>query len=97
MSDNRRDARDPDRPVVEGDVLWAPSDALRRDSLMTAFLARATATQGHRFDDYGAAWRWSVEEPEAFWQAIVDFFEIPFRAPPTRILADDRMPGAVWR
>ncbi len=96
MSDNRRDARDPDRPVMEGDVLWEPSDALRRDSLMTAFLARATATQGHRFDDYEAAWRWSVEEPEAFWRAIVEFFEIPFRTPSTRILADDRMPGAVW-
>ncbi len=85
-----------DRPVVEGDVLWEPSDELRRDAVMTAFLEHVTATLGHRFDEYEAAWRWSVDDPEAFWRSIVDFFEIPFTTPPTRILADDRMPGAVW-
>lgn len=86
----------PDRPVAEGDVLWEPSDELRHDALMTAFLAHVSAVQGRRFDDYETAWRWSVEDPESFWGAIVDFFRIPFATPPTRILADDRMPGAIW-
>jgi len=86
----------PDRPVAEGDVLWEPSDELRRDALMTAFLAHVSAAQGRRFGDYEAAWRWSVEDPESFWGAIGDFFRIPFATPPTRILADDRMPGAIW-
>ncbi len=86
----------PDRPVAEGDVLWEPSDELRRDAVMTAFLARVSEAQGRRFGDYEAAWRWSVEDPESFWDAIGDFFRISFATPPTRILADDRMPGAIW-
>ena len=82
--------------TVEGDVLWEPSADLRHDAAMTAFLAHVSATRALRFDDFEAAWRWSVTDLEAFWSAIVSFFEIPFRTPPSRILADERMPGAVW-
>jgi acetoacetyl-CoA synthetase len=79
-----------------GEILWEPSDALRRDAAMTAFLARVEAARGRPFADYEDAWRWSVDDPEAFWAAIVEHFEIPFRTPPTRVLADDRMPGSRW-
>ncbi len=85
-----------ERVVLEGDILWAPSDAQRRDARITAFLARVEAERGEPFADYEAAWRWSVEEPEAFWASIADHFAIPFRTPPTRILADATMPGARW-
>ncbi len=82
--------------TAEGDILWEPSEELRRDALMTAFLARAGAEHGQTFGDYETAWRWSVDDPEAFWAAVVDFFHVPFTTPATRILADDRMPGARW-
>jgi acetoacetyl-CoA synthetase len=85
-----------DRVVREGDVLWRPSPSLVRDARITAFLARVEAERGQRFADYEAAWRWSVDDPELFWAEIVEFFEIPFRTPPTRILADASMPGARW-
>jgi acetoacetyl-CoA synthetase len=86
----------PERVVVEGDILWEPSDALRREATMHAFLAGIEADRAEPFADYEAAWRWSVEEPEAFWAAVVAAFDIPFSTPPTRILADPRMPGARW-
>ncbi len=82
--------------MAEGDVLWEPSDQLRHEAVMTAFFAHVSATQGDRFDDYEAAWRWSVDHPETFWPSIVDFFRIRFTTPPTRILAEDNMPGAIW-
>ena len=82
-----------DRPA---EILWQPTDDQRRDATMTAFLAHAEAATGHRFADYEAAWRWSVDEPEAFWSLVAEWFAIPFTTPPTRILADDRMPGARW-
>ena len=82
--------------TVEGDILWAPSDELRRDAALTAFLAHASAATGRRFDDYGAAWRWSVDDPDAFWRSVVEFFDLPIRDVPARLLADPRMPGATW-
>ncbi len=85
-----------DPAVHEGDILWRPSEALIRDAAITTFLARCEAATGRRFADYEAAWRWSVDEPEAFWPLVADFFEIPFTTPPTRVLSDARMPGARW-
>ncbi len=80
----------------EGEILWAPTDAQRRDSTMHAFLEHASPVAGRPFPDYAAAWDWSVDEPEAFWELVAEWFEIPFRTPPTRILAESGMPGARW-
>ena len=82
--------------TVEGDVLWEPSEELRRDAAMTAFLAHVAASTGRTFADYEAAWRWSVDEPEAFWRAVVEYFDLPIRDVPTSLLADASMPGARW-
>ncbi|MBI5258112.1 MAG: acetoacetate--CoA ligase [Burkholderiales bacterium] len=51
---------------------------------------------GLRFADYPALWRWSVDEPEAFWQSVWEHegFESP--TPHSAALAEARMPGARW-
>ena len=46
--------------------------------------------------DYEALRRWSVEHLAEFWQAMWDHFEITSPTPYTAVLADARMPGAVW-
>ena len=85
-----------DRVAVEGDVLWEPSAVLVREARITAFVEAAEAATGRQLADYAALWRWSVDEPEAFWPLVASFFDIPFRTPPTRVLADATMPGARW-
>jgi acetoacetyl-CoA synthetase len=77
-------------------VLWQPSEVDRRQARLTTFLETVERRIGRPFDGYHDAWRWSVDEPEAFWVAVAEHFQIPFRSPPTRILADARMPGARW-
>ncbi|HZY17385.1 MAG TPA: acetoacetate--CoA ligase [Ramlibacter sp.] len=52
--------------------------------------------RGLAFDHYDALWRWSVDDLPAFWQSIWDWFELESPTPHTAVLADDRMPGAVW-
>src|SRR5690606_29767562 len=48
-------------------------------------------------DGYAALYRWSVEEPEAFWPAVAEFANLRFESPPSRVLdGRDRMPGARW-
>ena len=80
----------------EGDVLWVPSERLLAASRMTAWMAQVGAERDRRFESYDEAWRWSVEEPGAFWASIAAFFAVPFHTPPRRVLADASMPGAHW-
>ncbi|WP_235497420.1 AMP-binding protein, partial [Aeromicrobium sp. Leaf272] len=72
------------------EVLWRPDpDAAPRIS----DFARTVGTDPH---DYDALWRWSVAEPDAFWQAVWRFFDVPGDGEPSPALADASMPGAVW-
>lgn len=52
--------------------------------------------RGLRFDDFGALWRWSVDEPESFWMSLWEHDAIDSPVPPTMALADATMPGAKW-
>src|SRR4051794_9506720 len=52
--------------------------------------------RGRSFDSYDALWRWSVDALPAFWASIWDCFGIESPTPYREVLADARMPGAVW-
>ena len=46
--------------------------------------------------DYHALWRWSVDDVEAFWAAIWEFFEVESETGYERVLGSREMPGAEW-
>ena len=71
-------------------VLWEPSRQRVEQTAMWRFM------QANGFEEYADAWAWSVREPEAFWRAIIDVFDVRWEVAPDRVLADARMPGAVW-
>lgn len=52
--------------------------------------------RGLVFDSYDALWQWSVNDLDAFWQSIWDYFELQSPTPHSAVLADKRMPGARW-
>jgi acetoacetyl-CoA synthetase len=52
--------------------------------------------RGMSFDSYDALWRWSVDDLDAFWASIWDFFEVQSPTPYSAVLQDARMPGARW-
>jgi len=80
----------------EGDVLWSPpADALER-TRMGRFLTRVNAERGLDLKDYDDLHRWSVTDLEGFWESIAQFFDVRFHAPYERVLAERKMPGAVW-
>lgn len=77
--------------------LWAPSAERIAASRMDAF--RRFVNRRHALDlpDYPALHAWSVEQREAFWQAIVDFFDIRFSSRPEAVLHEgSAMPSAHW-
>ena len=52
--------------------------------------------RGLKFADYEAMRQWSVTDLDAFWQTIWDYFDLQSPTPHSAVLADRRMPGAVW-
>jgi acetoacetyl-CoA synthetase len=83
-------------PNPEPELLWSPPADARRRSRMGRYLEWLEAERGLRFDDYESAWRWSVNEPGAFWQSIWDHARIRSEMPPGPALPDTRMPGTRW-
>ncbi|NVK97413.1 acetoacetate--CoA ligase [Ruegeria pomeroyi] len=77
-------------------ILWTPSNERAENSRMAAFQRWLAKERGLEFDDYNALWAWSVADLDGFWSAIRDFAGLPFEGGDGRVLAERRMPGAVW-
>jgi acetoacetyl-CoA synthetase len=78
------------RILLPVNPIWQPSS----EQIERATLTRYQRSLG--FDSYQELWQWSVDELEAFWQSVVDFFEVQFVEPPTAVLGSRDMPGAQW-
>lgn len=82
--------------LAEGTLLWEPSAAFRDATTLADYLAWLERERGLRFADYAALWRWSVDDLEAFWSSIVDYYAILLRGTWSRVLGRRTMPGAIW-
>src|SRR3984893_6332724 len=52
--------------------------------------------RGLSFSDYEEMRPWSVGDIDAFWQSIWDYFDLRSPTPHSAVLAQRKMPGAVW-
>jgi acetoacetyl-CoA synthetase len=77
--------------------LWTPSPVRIAATRMDAFRRQVSHLHGLDLPDDPALHAWSLAEREAFWQAIVDFFDIRFSSPPSAVLEEGAaMPNARW-
>jgi acetoacetyl-CoA synthetase len=76
--------------------LWEPPAELIERARMTEYMRWLEADRGLRFDGYEQLWRWSVEELEAFWDSIWDFFGVQADGERGAVLSGHAMPGARW-
>ncbi len=63
-------------------VLWRPDAAFREKSRMTQFAHWLEKRTHLHFPDYDTLWQFSINEPAAFWRALVDFFEVAISGDP---------------
>jgi acetoacetyl-CoA synthetase len=82
--------------VAEGDILWEPSDSVRRNSAMTRYMRWLEEHKALHFDAYDALWEWSISHLDDFWESIWQFFEVTSSSPYSAVLGDREMPGAQW-
>ena len=76
----------------EGDLLWTPSTDRARASALARFLE----LNGQDPDDSQAAWRWSVDNLDRFWDALWAFGGVIGERGDGPVLANREMPGARW-
>jgi acetoacetyl-CoA synthetase len=77
-------------------ILWEPSAERIERATLTRYQRWLADERGVETDDYASLWRWSVDELEAFWQSLWDFFGVRASTPPTAVLGSREMPGAEW-
>src|SRR6185437_4532793 len=82
--------------VVEGEILWEPSDAVRQSSAMTRYMRWLGVRKSLHFDSYAALWEWSISHLDDFWESIWQFFEVTSSSPYSAALGSRQMPGAEW-
>jgi acetoacetyl-CoA synthetase len=80
----------------EGTKLWSPPEDLIEDSALTSYMHWLAGELGVETGDYASLWQWSVDEPDAFWRSIWDYYDVQADGEPEAALADATMPGAVW-
>jgi len=77
--------------------LWRPSEARIQASNLKRFVDKVEDRHGVTIEDYASLHRWSVEQREAFWDAVWDLGAVVAKQKGSVVLADgDRMPGARW-
>ncbi len=79
------------------DILWRPSAERIARTRLQAFQRFVEYRHGLSFADYPSLHAWSIEQREAFWQAIADFFDLQWHTPPSSVLREGpTMPDADW-
>jgi acetoacetyl-CoA synthetase len=78
------------------DLLWSPPDDAWETTQIGAFARAAADRHGVAVGDYAALWQWSVDDLDAFWQLVVDHFQIRFHAEPSQVRSGEAMPGVSW-
>ncbi len=82
--------------MQQGDLIWTPSADVLERTVVGRYQRWLEEQHGLRFDDYHALWRWSVDDLDAFWASIWDFFGVRSATPYTTVLGRREMPGAEW-
>jgi acetoacetyl-CoA synthetase len=76
---------------------------MSKDSMTTPYVPQISLyrrwlkdQRGLSFSNYEEMRQWSVGDIDAFWQSIWDYFDLRSPTPHRAVLAQRKMPGAVW-
>jgi acetoacetyl-CoA synthetase len=78
------------------EILWEPSAAAVERSNLTAYTDWLRAERKVDVTTYPELWQWSVDDLEAFWNSIFDYFGVRYDGERGPALASREMPGAEW-
>lgn len=77
--------------------LWSPSQQQIEQTQMYQFMRQINQSHGQQMNTYSDLHRWSVTQPETFWNEIWDTFGvIGDKGASPYLVNGDKMPGAQW-
>ncbi|HLS87621.1 MAG TPA: AMP-binding protein, partial [Burkholderiales bacterium] len=77
--------------------IWQPSAQAIEEALVTQFARQVVRKHRLEVNTYADFYRWSVDEPAAFWSEVWDYCGVMASRKGSAVLVDgDRMPGARW-
>jgi acetoacetyl-CoA synthetase len=77
--------------------LWTPHPDMVRKSQMHQYMQFVNAYSERDFNTYDELWRWSVENPQAFWGTFWHYSGLKFSVDFDQVVDDPKkMPGARW-
>lgn len=83
--------------VSEGDLLWTPNPTEIAGSKVVHYMSWLRARGIADCSTYDELWKWSVDQHEAFWASLWDYFEILSDTPYTCVVdSQDFKPGLRW-
>lgn len=80
----------------EGELLWEPSEERKRNSNLYNYMKWLKANKNLSFHNYHSLWKWSVDELEAFWESLLEYFNIKMENSYQTVLTTHQMPGGKW-
>ena len=79
------------------ELLWTPSEEVQKASNVYAFMELVNREKGRNYRNYRELYRFSVDEPEAFWDILFRYLDIVHSVGYERTVDDiHRFPGAKW-
>jgi acetoacetyl-CoA synthetase len=79
------------------EILWQPSERQIEEAQVTQFARQVIRKRRLELNSYPDFYRWSVEDPEAFWSDVWDLCGVIASRKGSTVLVDgDKMPGARW-
>jgi acetoacetyl-CoA synthetase len=79
-----------------GELLWTPDQTVIDQAKVTAYQRWLAAERGVGTKDYDELWRWSTEDPAAFWSSIWDYFGVLGDRGAGPVLGGSSMPDVQW-
>lgn len=79
------------------ELLWTPSEEVRKASNMYAFMELVNREKARSYQSYRELYRFSVDEPEAFWDILFRYLDIVHSVGYEKTVDDiHKFPGAKW-
>lgn len=77
-------------------LLWTPTQEMMEKSNLHQYFKWLEAKKGLTFTEYDALWKWSVDQPAAFWESLWEYFEIMSHTPYSSVISGEEMPHYNW-
>ncbi|GIV36301.1 MAG: acetoacetyl-CoA synthetase [Cyclobacteriaceae bacterium] len=77
-------------------LLWTPSEQLKENSNLRAYMQWLAEKQQLQFDRYDDLWSWSVNRYEDFWTTLLTYFNIRYNGKAGPVVQGNSMPHIRW-